>query len=73
MTLDLSTQSDIQLELLLAREENALKAFTRIFAKVDDIFMDELGMNMQKAFEIQDYSLDRVKALREEMVSRLSL
>lgn len=71
-TLDLTTQSDIQLELLLAREEKMVKAISNILIEIDKVCIEEMGMNLEQLLEANDWSIDRLKALKSEMEHRAS-
>ena len=71
-TLDLSTQTDIQLELLVAREENTIKSINNILTKIDEVCMEEAGMTLQQLYEANDWAIDRLNALKSEMEHRAS-
>jgi hypothetical protein len=71
-TLDLSTQTDIQLELLLVREEKMAKAISNILIEIDKVCMEEMDMNLEQLLEANDWSIDRLKSLRSEMEHRAS-
>lgn len=70
--LDLSTQSNIQLELLLAKEENMMKGITNILKEIDKVCLEEIDMNLEELLEAHDWSIDRLKALKSEMEHRTS-
>lgn len=70
--LDLSTQSNIQLELLLAKEENMMKGITNILKEIDKVCLEEIDMTLEKLLEAHDWSIDRLKALKSEMEHRVS-
>ena len=70
--LDLSTQSNIQLELLLAKEENMMKGITNILKEIDKVCLEEIDMNLEELLEAHDWSIDRLKALKSEMEHRAS-
>ena len=70
--LDLTTQSDIQLEMLLAREENMVKAISNILREVDKVCMEEMNMTLDQLLEANDWSIDRLNALKSEMKHRTS-
>lgn len=71
-TLDLTTRSDIQLELLLAREEKMAKSISNILIEIDKICMEETGMKLDHLLEARDWSTDSIKALKSEMEYRAS-
>jgi hypothetical protein len=68
--LDLSTQSNIQLELLLAKEENMIKGITNILKEIDKICLEEIDMTLEQLLEANDWSIDRLKALQLEIKDR---
>jgi hypothetical protein len=68
--LDLSTQSNIQLELLLAKEENMIKGITNILKEIDKICSEEIDMTLEQLLEANDWSIDRLKALQLEIKDR---
>ena len=68
--LDLSTQSNIQLELLLAKEENMMKGITNILKEIDKVCLEEIDMTLQELLEAHDWSIDRLKALQTEIKDR---
>ena len=70
--MDLTTQSDIQLELLLAREEKMAKAISNILIEIDKVCIEEMGMNLEQLLEANEWSIDRLKALKSEMEHRAS-
>ena len=70
--LDLSTQSDIQLELLLAKEEKTIKSIYNILAEIDKVCMEEMGMTLEQLYEANDWTIDRVNSLKSEMEHRAS-
>jgi uncharacterized coiled-coil protein SlyX len=69
-TLDLSTQTDMQLELLVAREENTIKSINNILTKIDEVCMEEMGMTLQQLYEVNDWATDRLNALKSEIKDR---
>ena len=69
-TLDLSTQTDMQLELLVAREENTIKSINNILTKIDEVCMEEMGMTLQQLYEVNDWAIDRLNALKSEIKDR---
>jgi len=71
-TLDLTTQSDIQLELLLAKEEKMAKAISNILIEIDKVCMEETGMKLDQLLEANDWSIDSIKALKSEIEHRAS-
>jgi hypothetical protein len=71
-TLDLSTQTDIQLELLVVREEKTIKSINNILTKIDEVCMEEMGMTLEQLFEANDWAMDRLNALKSEMEHRAS-
>lgn len=70
-TLDLTTQSNIQLELLLAKEQKFQKALSKVLIQVEQICQEELDMSLDQVCEAYEYSNDRLKALESEMQSRM--
>jgi hypothetical protein len=70
--LELSTQSNIQLELLLAKEENMMKGITNILIEIDKVCLEKIDMNLAELLEAHDWSIDRLKALKSEMEHRAS-
>lgn len=68
--LDLSTQSNIQLELLLAKEENMMKGITNILKEIDKVCLEEIDMTLQELLEAHDWSIDRLNALQTEIKDR---
>jgi hypothetical protein len=68
--LGLSTQSNIQLELLLAKEENMIKGITNILKEIDKICLEEIDMTLEQLLEANDWSIDRLKALQLEIKDR---
>jgi hypothetical protein len=68
--LDLSTQSNIQLELLLAKEENMIKGITNILKEIDKVCLEEIDMTLEQLLEAHDWSIDRLKALQLEIKDR---
>jgi hypothetical protein len=68
--LDLSTQSNIQLELLLAKEENMIKGITNILKEIDKVCLEEIDMTLEQLLEANDWSIDRLKALQLEIKDR---
>ena len=70
--LDLSTQTDMQLELLVAREEKTINAINNILTKIDEVCMEEMGMTLEQLFETNDWAMDRLNALKSEMEHRAS-
>jgi exonuclease VII small subunit len=69
-TLDLTTQSDIQLELLLAKEQNMLNSFANVLNKLEAICQDQMDLTLDQVLEFYEYSIDRMKALQEEISHR---
>ena len=55
--LDLSTQSNIQLELLLAKEENMIKGITNILKEIDKVCLEEIDMTLEQLLEANDWSI----------------
>ena len=70
--LNLSTQTDMQLELLVAREEKTINAINNILTKIDEVCMEEMGMTLEQLFETNDWAMDRLNALKSEMEHRAS-
>lgn len=70
--LDLSTQTDMQLELLVAREEKTINAINNILTKIDEVCMEEMGITLQQLLEINDYAIDRLNTLKSEIKDRAS-
>jgi hypothetical protein len=70
--LDLSTQTDMQLELLVAREEKTINSINNILTKIDKVCMEEMGITLQQLLEINDYAIDRHNTLKSEMEHRAS-
>ena len=68
--LELSTQSNIQLELLLAKEENMMKGITNILKEIDKVCLEEIDMTLEELLEAHDWSIDRLKALQTEIKYR---
>lgn len=68
--LELSTQSNIQLELLLAKEENMMKGITNILKEIDKVCLEEIDMTLEELLEAHDWSIDRLKALQTEIKDR---
>jgi hypothetical protein len=68
--LDLSTQSNIQLELLLAKEESMMKGITNILKEIDKVCLEEIDMTLEQLLEANDWSIDRLKALQLEIKDR---
>jgi hypothetical protein len=68
--LDLSTQSNIQLELLLAKEESMMKGITNILKEIDKVCLEEIDMTLEQLLEAHDWSIDRLKALQLEIKDR---
>ena len=68
--LDLSTQSNIQLELLLAKEENMIKGITNILKEIDKVCLEEIDMTLEQLLEAHDWSIDRLNALQLEIKDR---
>ena len=68
--LDLSTQTDMQLELLVAREEKTINSINNILTKIDEVCMEEMGMTLQQLLEINDWAIDRLNALKSEIKDR---
>ena len=71
-TLDLSTQTDIQLQLLIAREENTIKSINNILRKIDEVCMEEAGLTLQQLLALNDSASDRLNALKSEIKDRKS-
>ena len=69
-TLDLSTQTDMQLELLLAREENTIKSINNILRKIDEVCREEAGLTLQQLLALNDSASDRLNALKSEIKDR---
>lgn len=69
-TLDLSTQTDMQLELLVAREENTIKSINNILTKIDEVCMEEAGLTLQQLLALNDSASDRLNALKSEIKDR---
>ena len=70
--LDLSTQTGIQLELLVAREEKTINAINNILTKIDEVCMEEMGMTLEQLLEVNDYAIDRLNTLKSEIKDRAS-
>ena len=70
--LDLSTQTDMQLELLVAREEKTINAINNILTKIDEVCMEEMGMTLEQLLEVNDYAIDRLNTLKSEIKDRTS-
>ena len=70
--LDLSTQTDMQLELLVAREEKTINAINNILTKIDEVCMEEMGMTLEQLLEVNDYAIDRLNTLKSEIKDRAS-
>jgi hypothetical protein len=70
--LDLSTQTDMQLELLVAREEKTINSINNILTKIDKVCMEEMGITLQQLLEINDYAIDRHNTLKSEIKDRAS-
>jgi len=70
--LDLSTQTDMQLELLVAREEKTINAINNILTKIDEVCMEEMGMTIEQLLEVNDYAIDRLNTLKSEIKDRAS-
>lgn len=68
--LNLSTQSNIQLELLMAKEEKILKDFNRLLNKLEKICQADMDLTLEQVLEYHEYSLDRMIALRKEIEAR---
>ena len=70
--LNLSTQTDMQLELLVAREEKTINAINNILTKIDEVCMEEMSMNLEQLLEVNDYAIDRLNTLKSEIKDRAS-
>jgi hypothetical protein len=70
--LDLSTQTDMQLELLVAREEKTINAINNILTKIDEVCMEEMSMTLEQLLEVNDYAIDRLNTLKSEIKDRAS-
>lgn len=68
--LDLSEVSNIELELLMAREAKLLATFDRLWDKIEAICKEEMDLTHQEALDFHDYSLDRMMALEQELAYR---
>ena len=71
-TLDLSTQTNIQLEILVAEEEQIIKSINNILTKIDEVCIEEMGMNLEKLYEAADWAIDRLNTLKSEIEYRKS-
>ena len=69
-SLDLTTQSDIQLELLLAREKNMLESFNFLLDKIEAVCKEDMDLTLEQVLEYYEYSNDRLTALQTEMALR---
>lgn len=70
--LNLSTQTDMQLELLVAREEKTINAINNILTKIDEVCMEEMSMTLEQLLEVNDYAIDRLNTLKSEIKDRAS-
>jgi hypothetical protein len=68
--INLSEKSNIELELLSAREEQILKTYTRIYHKIDALCKEETDLTLERFLESYEYCLDKLKALKEEIKER---
>ena len=71
-TLDLSTQTNLQLEILVAEEEQLIKSINNILTKIDEVCIKEMGMNLEKLYEAADWAIDRLNTLKSEIEYRKS-
>ena len=71
-TLDLSTQTNLQLEILVAEEEQLIKSINNILTKIDEVCIEEMGMNLEKLYEAADWAIDRLNTLKSEIEYRKS-
>ena len=68
--LELNTQTDIQLELLLAKEQKFINAINNILIEIDKVCKEDMQMTYDQLLEAYEYSTDRLNALNTEMVDR---
>lgn len=63
--------SDIELELLIARENNLLKSLTRVKDKLEEICKEEFDITLLEFSELYSSSESFSSSLIEEIESRL--
>lgn len=66
----LSSASNIELELLMAKEEQLLKSFNRLLIKLDEVCKEAMDLTLVQVLEAHEYSLDKMIALRKEIKAR---
>ena len=66
----LSSASNIELELLIAREESLLKSFNTLLNKLEEICQANMDLTLKQVLDTHNYSLDKMIALRKEIESR---
>lgn len=69
-TKSLSSASNIELELLMAKEEKLLKNFNALLNKLEEICQANMDLTLEQVLEYHEYSLDRMIALRKEIEAR---
>ena len=68
--INLSEKSNIELELLSAKEEKILKSLTAMYHKIDALCKEEMDLTLQDFLESYEYSLARIVALEQEIEKR---
>jgi hypothetical protein len=69
--LKLSTQTNVQLAMLEAEQQQNINNITRILAKVDEMCQEESGMSLDELIDNYDYCIERINAIKEEKKFRL--
>ena len=70
-SLDLSTQSIVQLAILQAEEQQNIDNITRILVKVDKMCQEEAGMSLDQLIDSWDYCIERLAVISKEKEFRL--
>ena len=63
---NLGEVSNIELELLIARESKLLKNFERVLNKIEAICKEEMDLTHQETLDLYDYTLTRMEVLKQE-------
>lgn len=72
-TLDLSTQTLIQLAKLEAEEQQNIKNISNILTKVDKLCQEEAGMSLDELIDNYDNCIERLEVINNERQYRIKV
>ena len=72
-TLDLSTQTLIQLAKLEAEEQQNIKNISNILTKVDKLCQEEAGMSLDELIDNYDNCIERLEVINNEQQYRIKV